>query len=56
MFRRSYVPLRWKVGDAYRLLLKYVFYSLFARPRFEHWRMMTLGIVHALINRSGRLA
>ena len=56
MFRRSYVPLRWKVGDAYRLLLKYVFYSLFAQPRLDHLRMMTLGIVHALINRSGRLA
>jgi rhamnosyltransferase len=55
MFRRSYVPLRWKVGDAYRLLLKYVFYSLVARPRLDHWRMMTLGIAHAALNRSGRL-
>jgi GT2 family glycosyltransferase len=53
LYRRRYVPLRWKLNDAYRLLLKYGFYSLMTPPRLQHFRMMTLGIAHA--NRAGKL-
>ena len=55
LYRRGYVPLRWKLNDAYRLLLKYGFYSLMTPPRLQHFRMMTLGIAHALMNRAGKL-
>jgi rhamnosyltransferase len=48
------LPWNWKLADAWRLLLKYGVYSLCARPRFEHWRMMTLGIVHGLRRRMGQ--
>lgn len=55
MYRQPWVPLGWKLADAWRLLLKYVFYSLFARPRLKHWWMMTLGLTHGLLGQTGRL-
>jgi rhamnosyltransferase len=55
LYRQNWVPRNWKWVDGYRLLLKYVFYSLFARPRVTHWRMMTLGIWHGLRGRAGCL-
>ena len=48
------LPLNWKLADGWRLLLKYGVYSWFARPRHEHWWMMTLGIVHGIAGRMGR--
>lgn len=54
MYRQSYVRLNWKIVDAYRLLRKYVFYTLFARPRHLHFWMMTKGMWHGLINHMGR--
>lgn len=49
------LPWNWKVADGWRLLLKYGVYALFARPRLEHWRMMSLGIAHGFAGRMGRL-
>jgi rhamnosyltransferase len=47
------LPINWKLVDAWRLLLKYGAYSLFAKPRFEHWKMMTKGLLHGVIRKSG---
>lgn len=55
LYRSRWLPLNWKLVDGSRLILRYGFYTLFAKPRFTHWRMMTLGVLHGLINRSGRL-
>ncbi|MDP2025006.1 glycosyltransferase family 2 protein [Sulfuriferula sp.] len=55
LYKEPWVPLNWKLVDGWRLCLKYVFYSLFAKPRMAHWRMMTLGVWHGLIGRSGKL-
>jgi rhamnosyltransferase len=55
MYRQRWLPLNWKCADGWRLILKYGFYSLFARPRHIHWWMMTKGIWHALSNRMGKL-
>ncbi len=49
------MPWNWKIADGWRLLLKYGAYSLFARPRHQHWWMMSLGIVHGLAGRMGKL-
>ncbi len=38
------LPLAWKVMDAFRLLRKYAFYSLFTAPRRQNWLAMTRGI------------
>ncbi len=54
LYCEPHLPWNWKLADAWRLLLKYGVYSLFARPRLEHWRMMTLGIVHGLTRRMGQ--
>jgi rhamnosyltransferase len=55
LYGHASFPLNWKLADGWRLLLKYVFYSLFARPRLTHLRMMTLGIWDGLNSRLGRL-
>lgn len=56
MYRQSWLPVHWKLADGWRLLLKYGFYSIFAKPQYKHWWMMTKGIVHGLIGRMGRLS
>lgn len=55
LYKEPWVPLNWKLVDGWRLFLKYVFYSLFAKPRITHWQMMTLGLWHGLIGKSGKL-
>jgi rhamnosyltransferase len=54
LYKEHWVPGQWKLVDGWRLCLKYFFYSLFAKPRLEHWRMMTLGIWHGLLGRTGQ--
>jgi rhamnosyltransferase len=54
IYRQPWVPLNWKLVDGSRLLLRYGFYALLAKPRFSHWRMMTLGIWHGLRNKGGK--
>ena len=56
MYRQSWLPWQWRLVDAWRLLLKFGFYSLFAKPRFEHLRMMVKGIMDGFIGRMGRLS
>jgi rhamnosyltransferase len=48
LYRRSYISLVWALNDAYRLLLKYGFYSLVTSPRLLNFKMMTLGLWHGL--------
>lgn len=55
LYREAWIPLNWKLASGWHLLLKYGFYTLFASPRLEHFRMMSLGILHGLQGRSGRL-
>jgi rhamnosyltransferase len=47
------LPLHWKLVDAWRLVLKYGAYSFFAKPRFQHWFMMTKGLLHGLLRKAG---
>lgn len=55
LYKEPWVPLNWKLVDGGRLCLKYVFYSLFAKPRMAHWRMMTLGVWDGLAGKTGKL-
>jgi rhamnosyltransferase len=55
LYKMRHVPAQWKFVDAYRLLFKFVFYGLFARPRLEHCKMMGLGLWHGLIGKAGKL-
>jgi rhamnosyltransferase len=55
LYRMGHIPFDWKLADAYRLLLKFVFYSLFACPRYRHFWMMSKGVVHGCHGRAGKL-
>lgn len=54
LYCESGFPVKWKIADAWRLFLKYGFYTLFARPWYKHWWMMSLGIAHGLVGRMGK--
>lgn len=54
LYRQPGISINWKLVDGWRLLLKYVFYSIFAAPRFNQMGMMTLGIWHGLTGKSGK--
>lgn len=55
LYQQPHLRLSWKIGDGGRLLLKYGFYSLFGKPRFEQIRMMSLGLWHGILGRVGKL-
>lgn len=55
LYGLRYVPLHWKLVDAWRLVLKFGFYALFARPRWSHCKMMCRGLWHGCIGRMGQL-
>jgi rhamnosyltransferase len=46
-------PVNWKLVDGYRLVLKFGFYSLCAKPRLKHFTSMLAGIRDGLFSRSG---
>jgi rhamnosyltransferase len=48
------LPLNWKLVDCYRLLLKFVAYSLVAKPRLAHFGMMSKGIIDGFRRIGGR--
>jgi rhamnosyltransferase len=53
LYKKTWVPIRWKLIDGLKLIRKFIFYALFAKPRWEHIRMMGRGIWHGLIGRMG---
>lgn len=55
LYRRDYIPWRWSLNDAWRLLLKFVVYSVFTDERARHFKMMLLGISHGLRGKLGPL-
>jgi len=55
LYKKSWVPVEWKLIDGCKLIRKFIFYTLFSKPRWEHVRMMVRGIWHGLIGRMGPL-
>jgi rhamnosyltransferase len=51
--RLSYVPINWKWAHGLKTVLKFVFYALFAKPRLQQVKMMSLGLWHGFIGRTG---
>jgi rhamnosyltransferase len=56
MYKNSPASFRWKFIDFLKLLRKIVFYSLFAKPRLDHIKMMFLGLMHGLVGKMGRFS
>lgn len=55
LYRQPWLSFEWKIADGWRLLLKFGFYTLFAKLRLHHFKMMAKGVLHGLIGRMGRL-
>ena len=55
LYKQPWVPWNWKIVDSWRLLRKYIFYSLFAKPGAQHLKMMSLGLLHGFVGRMGPL-
>lgn len=55
LYKQRSVPLNWKLADGLRLARKYGFYSVFAKPRMQHLKMMSLGMIHGLVSRLGKI-
>ncbi len=56
LYKRKYAALPWVLNDAYRLMLKYGFYSIFTSPRLQNFKMMSLGLWHGILGRHGEYA
>ncbi len=54
IYRRGHVPLNWVLNDAWRLLLKFAFFTLITPPRLQNLKMMTLGLWHGLRGVGGK--
>lgn len=54
LYRRGYAPAGWVAQDCFRMLFKFVAFSLFFAPRRENFRMMLRGARDALAGRMGR--
>lgn len=52
LYRLPWIPLNWKVVDAFRLLLRFGFNVLFVEPRLENLRSMSRGLWHGVTRRS----
>lgn len=55
LYRRAYVPLKWKLKDVLRMTAKFIATMLFVAPRLTYLRMTLLAIGDGLANRGGRL-
>jgi rhamnosyltransferase len=56
LYRRGYMPLKWKVKDVLRVIGKFAVTMLLIPPRLEYARMTGRAIVDAAANRGGKLA
>ena len=54
MYKNNPASFKWKFIDFLKLLRKIGFYSIFAKPRSDHMKMMGLGLWHGLIGKMGR--
>lgn len=56
MYKNSSASFRWKSIDFLKLLRKIGFYSIFAKPRSVHIKMMFLGLWHGINGKMGRFS
>lgn len=54
LYKQKGLPLNWKFVDGFRMLQRICFYTLFAKPRSQHFSMMMRGLFHGLKSRMGR--
>lgn len=54
LYKQKYIRRNWRIADGFRLGLRFVFYTVFARPRLKHFKMMLLGVIHGITSRLGK--
>ncbi len=54
LYRHSPVSRQWKLVDSRRLVLRFAFYALFAKPRLSHLSMMLQGLWHGAQGKLGK--
>ncbi len=55
MYRWLQLPRNWKIVDGWRLVLKFIFYSCFTKPRTQHFFYMAKGIIDGMRGHMGKL-
>lgn len=53
LYLHGEMPWSWKLVDAYRLVLRFGFYALFAKPRLAHLASMSRGLIDGLLGHLG---
>jgi rhamnosyltransferase len=53
LYKEPWVPLNWKLVDGWKLMQKFGFYSLFGKPGRGHFKMMSRGLLHGVVGKSG---
>lgn len=54
LYKQQGVPLNWKIVDGARFFVRYFCYAMFAKPRLEHIRNMTMGVLDGLRSKLGK--
>lgn len=55
LYRQNYLPLVWRIGDAGRSFVRFVFYLIFAKPHTEYWKMMFKGVYDGILGHMGKI-
>lgn len=55
LYKKEYIPWRWKYNDALRVSAKMMLYCFFLAPRWQHFRMACKGFIDGIKGRSGSM-
>ena len=55
LYRLSEIDWNWRIVDAARNLLRFLFYMLFVKNRFTYFKYITKGYYHGFIKKMGKL-
>lgn len=53
--QRSYIPLKWRIGEFFRAMRMIIFYGIWADGRLNRLNMIFLGLKHGFAGKSGKL-
>ncbi|MCB5361873.1 glycosyltransferase family 2 protein [Vibrio lentus] len=54
LLKRPYVPSCWKKHTLLKSLVQAIVFTLFLKPRFQHFKYIVKGVFHGLVERSGK--
>ena len=54
LYKMKHISFDWKVIDAYRLFIRAIFYACTNAPRWQNIKMMSLGLWHGILGKTGQ--